>query len=209
MSGNTDYTHNEFEREKRDSRTWMRETPPVRPVIGELLLGANDMIVELGSANSSLTLSIARLLKNRQGIGEIIACDFSRSRVRWIAREAATVGVEDHLDVCCLSDAPPGTLPFDDAVVNIVLSVNMIQYLSEPSLYLQEISRVLAPCGTLLVADWDSSRSANGETPQQKKIEPEQLHSMLDAAGLDANRRIDLAGYNWAFLAVKPVLLTI
>lgn len=48
----------------------------------------------------------------------------------------------------------PSGIPLDDNAVDVVFLVNMLWVLREPEEVLQEIERVLAPEGTVLVVEW-------------------------------------------------------
>lgn len=59
--------------------------------------------------------------------------------------EATTTGIEQGVDL------ERDALPFDDVTFDIVTSISVIEHLRNPSLYLDEVRRVLRPGGHLIV----------------------------------------------------------
>lgn len=186
------------------------EVPPVRPLLEELALRADDVVVELGSGNGHFTLPIARHFEEEKGKGVVFGCDFSRPLVDDLDKNATAEGVAEHVRTICLGDIRPRTLPFEDECVDLVLSVNTLQYLADPVPYLREIARVLVPCGAVWIADWrGGSMSIDNDNNTEKGLMAEQLDPMLERAGLEPNIRLEPSGYSWVVRAVRPIVFTI
>jgi SAM-dependent methyltransferase len=185
------------------------EVPPVRPLLEELALRADDVVVELGSGAGHFTLPIARHFEEEKGKGVVFGCDFSRPLVDDLDKNATAEGVDEHVRAICLADIRPRTLPFDDECVDLVLSVNALQYLANPGPYLREIARVLVPCGGLLIADWREPVSVNDGGSTEKGLTAEQLRVMLEDTGLEFNVGLELTGYSWVVQALRPIVFTI
>ena len=185
------------------------KAPPVQPVLEQLALRADDVVVELGSGNGHFTLPIARRFEEEQGRGVIFGCDFSRSLVDDLGAKAAAERVDVHLRAVSLGDILPETLPFADASVDMVLSVNVLQYLADPRPYLREIARVLVPGGGMLVADWREPVPSRSGDNREKGRTPEQFYSMPAEVGLESILPLELSGYFWAVQAVRPIVFTV
>lgn len=188
------------------------EVPSVRPVLEKLALGADDIVVEFGSDDGHFTLPIARYFEEQQGRGVVFACDFSRTLVDDLAQKATVEGVDNHVRTICLGDIRPHTLPLKNERVQAVVSVNALQYLSDPEPYMMEIARVLVPCGKMIVADWRKPVSVNQDGLPHKVLAPAQLYPVLEAAGaagLEANVELAPRGYSWVISAVKPKVFSL
>ncbi len=183
--------------------------PPVQPILDELAIRADDVIVELGAGEGHFTLPIARQLETLTGRGIAFACDFSKSLVGSLDRKAVAEGVDDHVRTVCLNEVRPRTLPFEDERVDSVLAVNFLQYLADPVPYLKEVARVLAPCGNLVVVDWQKTSKTPQTDSSSKGITPDDLYPMMESAGLEANLRLELDGYDWAIRVIKPIVIFI
>ncbi len=183
------------------------EMPPVQPIVDALILQRDDVIVEIGAGTGHYTLPIARHLHALGGAGIIYACDFSKSAVEGIDKDAAARGVTAHVRTACLSAVGPRCLPFADEQIQSVLVVNTLQYLADPAPYLADIARILAPCGGLLIADWKRDEHHSQGKPSGNGIAPEALYSLLDRVGLDVHDRLNMDGYSWAVRAMKPLVL--
>ena len=185
------------------------KVPPVRPILDELAIRTDDVVVEFGSGDGHFTLPIARQLEALAGRGIVFACDFSKGLVESLEQKAIAEGVDDHVRAVCLDEIKPRTLPLEDERVESVLAVNSLQYLADPVPYLKEIARVLAPCGYLLIADWQKPFEARRKEASSRGLSPVELYPMLETAGLEANLRLELDGYVWAIRAVKPIVIFI
>ena len=185
------------------------EIPPVQPIVDELIIQRDDVIVEIGAGMGHFTLPIARHLNVSGSSGVVFACDFSKTAVEGIAKDAAARGVDGYVRAVCLSAVGPRCLPFSDEQVQSVLAVNTLQYLADPFPYITDIVRILVPCGSLLIADWrDHHYLQEQGKPQGVGTAPEALYSLLDRAGLDVHVRLNIEGYSWAVRAMKPLIIS-
>jgi ubiquinone/menaquinone biosynthesis C-methylase UbiE len=185
------------------------KVPPVQPILDELAIRADDVIVELGAGGGHFTSPIARQLETSAGQGIVFACDFSKSLVESLEQKAIAEGVDDHVRAVCLDEFKPRTLPFEDERVDSVLAVNFLHYLADPVPYLREVSRVLAPCGNLVVADWQKTSKTPPTDSASRRVTPDDLYPMMESAGLEANLLLELDGYEWAIRVIKPIVVFI
>jgi SAM-dependent methyltransferase len=179
------------------------EVPPVQPILDALIIQRDDVIAEIGAGAGHYTLPIARHLHALGGSGIIYACDFSKTAVEGIDKDAVARGVAAHVRTVSLSAVGPRCLPFADDQVQSVLVVNTLQYLADPAPCLADIARILAPCGSLLIADWRRDEHHFHGKPGGAGIAPEALYSLLDRVGLDVHVRLNMEGYSWAVRAMN------
>jgi SAM-dependent methyltransferase len=184
------------------------EVPPVQPILDALIIQRDDGIVEIGAGAGHYTLPIARYLHALGGPGIIYACDFSKTALEGIDKDAAARGVAAHVRTVRLSAVGPRCLPFADEQVQSVLVVNTLQHLADPTPYLADIARILTPCGSLLIADWKRDHHHLQGEPSGPGIAPEALYALLDGVGLDVHERLNMEGYSWAVRAMKPLVLS-
>lgn len=180
--------------------------PRIKPILDELAIRMDDVIVELGAGGGHLTLPIARQLETLAGQGIVFACDFSKALIESLGRKAIAERVDERVRAVCLDEVKPRTLPFEDERVDIVLAVNFLQYLADPVPYLKEVARVLTPCGNLVIADWQKRSKRSSAEPAAKRITPDDLHPMMENAGLEADFQLELDGYEWALRVIKPIV---
>lgn len=185
-----------------------KDTPPILPVLKEISFRRNDVILEIGAGTGHFTLPIASRFASLGREGMVYGFDSSDIHIKRLALEAVAQGLGNHLRAEYLDDYTAPSLPFADESVATALSANTIQYLSDPLPCLKEISRVLIPCGSLLISDWRKADADTHRPPLSSGLSPEDLATLLDKAGLDAHLQIDLQGYVWAIRAVKPVVAT-
>ena len=183
------------------------EVHPVQPILDALIIQRDDVIAEIGACAGHYTLPIARHLRALGGPGIIYACDFSKTALEGIDKDAAARGVAAHVRTVCLCAVGPRCLPFADEQIQSVLVVNTLQYLADPAPYLADIARILAPCGSLLIADWRRDQHHSHGKSSGAGIAPEALYSWLDRVGLDVHLRLNMEGYSWAVRAMKPLVL--
>ncbi len=177
----------------------------VQPILDALILGRDDVIVELGAGNSHFTIPIATQLKHSGGSGVVFACDFSEDFALPLDQEAAAQGMDDRVRAICLSASCTRVLPFGNERIQSVLAVNVIQYSVDPQLYLAEIARILLPRGRLLLADWKMGRNHLSSKRSTVGLIPDALYPLIENAGFSIHTSLDLQGYSWAIRAMKSV----
>jgi len=183
------------------------QVPPVQPVLNELAPRPNDVIVELGAGRGHFSLPIADRLNALQGHGVVFSFDTSPSAVHGLSREAREKGLNRRLRAVCLDEAESNKLPFENDMVDSIFAVNTLQHLADPTPYLREMSRVLTPYGTLLIAEWQRVAARSDKPVPPLGLLPEQMLRILETVGLDACLQIDLDGYTWAVRAVKSFVV--
>jgi SAM-dependent methyltransferase len=186
-----------------------REAPAARPLVDELSLDKDDVVLELGVGAGHFTLPVARRLEALRGLGVIFACDFSKALVEQLEGEAVAEGLARRVRAICLDDIAAKKLPFSDGRVETVLAVNTLQYLPDPIPYIEEIARVLVPFGTLLIADWQEPSALSAGVKPPRAGGPDDLYTMLSTAGLETVFRLELKGYTWVIRATKPIVVTL
>lgn len=108
-----------------------------------------------------------------------------------------------------ISDA--NRLPFDDGHFQLVTMVNVLHHLDDFTGIFREVSRVLAPGGRFVVADFTESGfeimdrihgSEGGEHPRLNMVEMDDIVKMLPSFGLECRRR-DVRFKQHVVMAVK------
>jgi SAM-dependent methyltransferase len=182
--------------------------PPVRSILEALCLQPDDIIVDFGSDVGHFSLPIASYFEKAGGSGVVFAFDFTKEFIETLDKRAASQGLDIHIRTVCLSEVMYHTLPLADECVESVLAVNSIHYLPDPVPYLQEIARILKPCGSLLMADWKHGINGDSTAITSPPISPDDLYPKLEAAGLDAHISFNLDGYTWGIRAMKPIVFS-
>jgi len=185
------------------------EMPFVQPILDELGIRVNDVIVELGAGKGLFTLPIARRLDTLAGRGVVFVCDYSESLLESLEQKVIADRVDEHVRPICLDKVKPKTLPFKDEQVDIVLAVNFLQYMEGPVPYLQEVFRILAPCGNLLIVDWQNKSNKRLLKSEMRVSKPDDIYLMLEKEGFDTHLQLYFDGINWAIRGVKPVIIFI
>ena len=181
------------------------DAPPTADLIDALDLSPDDVVLDFGSGSGRFTLSIAERLETMEGMGLVIACDFSRTLVKRLSAFAEARGLNRRARSICLNDLRPFSLPVARAQVDYVLAVNSLHYLDRPLPYLCEVSRVLKPTGELVIADWRDRQARDTLDPSIGIVKPRQLDLLLRDAALNAMGTIEVNGYSWVVRAVKTV----
>jgi phosphoethanolamine N-methyltransferase len=91
------------------------------------------------------------LLLAAHGAGKVVGVDIDAASLEIARRRASSAGVGERIEFRHVS---PGPLPFDDASFDIVFSKDTIVDLPDKRTALDELSRVLAPGGSIVLSDW-------------------------------------------------------
>jgi SAM-dependent methyltransferase len=184
---------------------WSTDAPEETELIDMLDLSPDDVVLDFGAGSGRYTLPIAERLEELDGMGLVVACDFSRTLVHRLAAFAKARGLERRVRSICLNDLRPFSLPVARAQADCVLAVNSLHYLDRPLPYLCEVSRVLKPTGELVIADWNSRQAQDTLDPSIRIVKPKQLDPLLREAGMNARSTARPRGYSWVVRATKTV----
>jgi SAM-dependent methyltransferase len=142
--------------------------------------------LDLGCSAGLYTRGLARTLGDG---GEVVGIDISPSMLREAARRARKTDTRPSL-----ARADAHELPFAAASFSGVVCGGTLNELGDPARALREASRVLEPGGRLAVMGILRARSLRGRRLQRflsiggvRFFEPDELRSLLDHAGLDAD----------------------
>ena len=142
--------------------------------------------LDLGCSAGLYTRGLARTLGEE---GEVVGIDISPSMLREAVRRARKTGARPSL-----ARADAHELPFAAASFSGVVCGGTLNELGDPARALREASRVLEPGGRLAVMGILRARSLRGRRLQRflsiggvRFFEPDELRSLLDHAGLDAD----------------------
>ncbi len=180
-----------------------------------LALRANESFLEIGCAAGPV---LASLCANTGARGYGI--DISPASV---ARQLARRGDAKYDSLC----APADELPFADATFDAVLSLDVLEHLQRPGIFMAEIARVLKPGGRALVkgnvsdigltfdwlqsklrpAKWRKSQAELGHFPENFRSKAEHAKAARDA-GLRVKHTLggDVFWENIADYAILPRL---
>lgn len=117
--------------------------------IQDLDLRPNARILEVGCGAGLLTVALAR-----NGY-RVVALDPTPAMLQMTRRGAADQGVQERIQ---LHSADVHALPFQAHTFDLVIAIGVIPWLHSERLALQEMHRVLKPCGHLLVTADNNAR---------------------------------------------------
>jgi SAM-dependent methyltransferase len=111
-------------------------------------------------------------LINQAGAAGVMAIDVSETALE-LARASVSEGV-----TCRSGDVM--ALPFDDATFDLVVCFEVIEHVDDPERALDELSRVLAPDGLLLVSSPNRDRYVPGNPHHRHEYTRRELQESLD-----------------------------
>ena len=114
----------------------------IRETLARLSLRQTARVLDVGCGTGALLHELARRFPQTTLVGvdpvpEMLA----------VARRRLPASIE-------LREAWAEELPFGNEEFDVVVSCNMFHYIREPASALKQMSRVLRPCGELVITDW-------------------------------------------------------
>jgi SAM-dependent methyltransferase len=131
--------------------------PNFRVILAELALTADDYLVEVGCGGGAL---LREALKSGC---RAAAIDHSPDMVRLAKEENRDAVAEGRLDI---RQANADHLPFPDATFTCAVMTGVLGFLPDPVAALQEIRRVLAPNGRLVMMGSDAALRGTPAAPE-------------------------------------------
>jgi arsenite methyltransferase len=117
-----------------------------------LRASAGESILDLGSGPGFLACELAQKVG---ATGRIVVVDISSDMNSIASKRVEAAGVGDRVDIF---EGDATALAFADATFDAAVSMQVIEYLTEPDAALHQLVRVLRPGGRLVIidTDWDS-----------------------------------------------------
>jgi ubiquinone/menaquinone biosynthesis C-methylase UbiE len=170
-----------------------QEFLPNEKVLDLLGLRGDETVVDYGTGSGTLTVPLAARLPR----GVVHAVDESSEMVALL---------RERLEVANLQNVVPheirnNKVPLEEGAADRILAVNLLhEVIGETAL--DEMRRMLAPDGLLLVVDWRGDIERESGPPKDVTFSPEAGREMIEAAGLVATP-VPEAGfpYHFALLA--------
>ena len=175
--------------------TWQ----PPQAIIDLLQLGGGETVVDYGAGTGIYTLALAAALPS----GRAVAVDMSdelltRLRDKLIDQPHLRTRVE-------IYHTNANRVPLATGSVDAVLAVDLWHEIHDERQAVDEIVRLLAPAGRLLIVDWAPMERPVGP-PNEHVLTVEQAQAVLTSMGLDAttvNLPGELLPYHYTLLAAR------
>lgn len=164
--------------------------PPLR-LIGELGLNGGETVVDYGAGTGWLTVPLAAAVGEQ---GRVLAVDESEPMFERLRAAVADIPTIEPLLIT------GNRVPLADASVTAVLAANLLHELRGERA-LEEMRRLLATGGRLVVADW--RRGAHGRPggpPDELLYDAEEAASELEGAGFTVHQSEPLT-YHYVLVA--------
>jgi ubiquinone/menaquinone biosynthesis C-methylase UbiE len=141
--------HQEQRTEDRHRNRWHWQMP-VR-VMDEIGAKAGMTVADVGAGDGYFTFHLAERVGNG---GKVLACDIDNRALQVIRDRCAEKGIQNILVILGKEDDP--LIPQKD--VDIILMVNVIHLIENPSDYLRKLEQNLKPNGSLVIVQWDAEK---------------------------------------------------
>ena len=141
--------HEHEQREDRNRNRWHWQMP-VR-VMDEIGVKAGMIVADVGAGDGYFTFHLAERVGNG---GKILACDIDNRALQVIRDKCAERGIQNISVI--LGKEDDSLIP--QKSVDIVLMVNTIHLIENPSDYLKKLKQNLKPGGSLVIVQWDAEK---------------------------------------------------
>ncbi len=160
-------------------------------------------ILEAGTGKGHFALMLAR-----EGV-HFVTFDISADEQRFARLNLAHSGLDKQVDFR-IEDGE--SLSFDDGSFDTIFSVNLIHHLSSPYKVMDELVRVLAKGGKLIMSDFteegflliDKVHAAEGGSHDTGNTGPEEIETYLKDKGFAC--RNTRSAYQWVIVAPKETV---
>jgi ubiquinone/menaquinone biosynthesis C-methylase UbiE len=150
---------------------------PDRVIVELLELEGSETVLDYGAGTGRVALAVAERLPR----GRVVAIDESPEMLERLRARTAEVA---NIEVLAVRD---NRVPLPDRSAQRILAVNLLHEVRGESA-LEEMARLLAVDGTLLVVDWDRERPSEPGPPVEHRYTAAGAERDLHAAGLATER---------------------
>ena len=144
-------------------------------------------VLDLGCGVGGLALHLVR----RHGAGHVTGFDVELPVIEQARRHAAAKGLSERTSFV---QAPPGRLPFEDALFDVVFSKDALLHVPDKEALFADIFRVLKPGGIFAASDWLISHDGEASADMKAYVAAEGL-SFAMASPQRYRRAMEGAGF--------------
>lgn len=134
------------------------------------------VVVEVGAGTGLMAEAFSRLSPG----SVVYAADTEPAMLEWIGRVRAELVAQGRIVTVLASET---RVPLSDGVADVVAMVNLHHELDDPEATYRDAVRMLAPGGSLLVADWAKRETPNGP-PEAIRATAAEIEALMAAVGL-------------------------
>ncbi len=178
----------------------------IQGILRLLSVEPDDLVVDISIGDGRYALALAFHLAALKGRGTVFACDNDSAILDELERLSEVFGIGQHVYPVRLNTIMPHNLPFSDEQIDCILCIDRVLWRSQPLSYLEEFSRILKLCGTLVIAQ--TSRYSRLDSP--KHFRPatmnDERREILRKAGFEIFDSVELKNYLWCERTMKPVV---
>jgi SAM-dependent methyltransferase len=137
-------------------------------------LGSSMLVLDIASG-----VGYGTPILSREGNRTVISSDISTGALAYGRRTFSAVGV-----------AADGTnLPFGDDTFDAIVSLETIEHVPRPDLFIRELRRVLKPSGSLLVSTPNAEETGGGNPHHLKEFSREEFVALVSDSGFTVRKR--------------------
>jgi ubiquinone/menaquinone biosynthesis C-methylase UbiE len=150
-------------------------------------------VADFGAGAGHYAIAIAERL---EGGGTVYAIDAHQQSLDTLSRQSTERGLGIYTLVSDLNQH----IPLKDNLLTFGVAANVLHQLSDRKRFVQELARVIAPDGEVLVVDWMSSFNNMGPT-KDAVITPAEAADLFRSHGFTVGEVLPAGTHHFAFIA--------
>ena len=180
--------------------------PPIRPVLDTLTLTPSSVVVALGAEAGRFTFPLGKYFAQKDGSGQVFAYDFSEQGVNRLRHKTRDAHLDRYVLPRQLHDVSRYSIPIENDTVDTIISINAIPLQDSPTPFIDECLRILKPCGSLFLGNWEAQPLSNSDYLRRFKMSQSDVWQQLKRSGGDICTACEIPGLKWAVIMVKPLV---
>jgi ubiquinone/menaquinone biosynthesis C-methylase UbiE len=167
-------------------------------IISQIDVASGATVADFGCGSGYFSFEFSRVVGAE---GKVYALDILPQALEAVASHAKLMGMHNIVTKRANLEREGGST-LGLASVDWAILKDMLFQNEHKSIIITEMTRVLKPGGHALVMEWNPKASALGPD-KNLRIDPEELKTLLSAAGLSLEKSFPAGGYHYAFLVKK------
>ena len=167
-------------------------------ILSQIGVSPGAIVADFGCGSGYFSFEFAKAVGPE---GKVYALDILPQALEAVSSQSKLMGVHNIVTKRANLEREGGSA-LGLASVDWVVLKDMLFQNEHKNIIIAEMARVLKPGGHAVVMEWNPKASAIG--PDKKlRIDPEELKTLLLAAGLSLEKSFPAGGYHYAFLMKK------
>ncbi len=167
-------------------------------ILSQVSIPQNAVVCDLGAGSGFYSLALSSIVGDR---GKVYAVDIQKEVLNRLANQARAAG-RTNVEVVWGDAEKLGGTKIKNGLIDMVIVSNILFLVEQKDIFVNEISRILKPRGSVVFVDWSGSFGDMGPRPE-KVVTEDQAKKLFESKGFTVEKSINTGAHHYGMIFRK------